>query len=176
MSIFLLYGSEVFLTFKFSKIFLFSKFCCILIPSFKFGEFVELPLEEFIENINSNINYENWIYKITESGRLRKFYLVLVNKDTYYYKSDKKTDFVGMHNLSGCFVQESEKKTIEGAEYFSFEIFCKNKSRTRKYYTSSALICKQFIENIKKAIGYVKFSDLYEMKEVIGKGKFGVVN
>ena len=136
----------------------------------------ENNIKEIIENINSNINYENWIYKITESGRLRKFYLVLVNKDTYYYKSDKKTDFVGMHNLSGCFVQESEKKTIEGAEYFSFEIFCKNKSRTRKYYTSSALICKQFIENIKKAIGYVKFSDLYEMKEVIGKGKFGVVN
>ena len=38
------------------------------------------------------------------------------------------------------------------------------------------MICKEFVEHIKKAIGYVKFSDLYEMKEVIGKGKFGVVN
>ena len=137
----------------------------------------ENNLQQIINNINNNVNYENWVFKITESGKLRKFYLVLVNKDTYYYKSEKKTDFVGMHNLSGCFVQEcNEKKLIDGIEYFSFEIYCKNKSKTRKYYTNSEIICKEFVEKIKKAIGYVKFSDLYEMKEVIGKGKFGVVN
>ena len=137
----------------------------------------ENNLKQIIDNINNNVNYENWVFKITESGKLRKFYLVLVNKDTYYYKSEKKTDFVGMHNLSGCFVQEcNEKKIIDGIEYFSFEIYCKNKSKTRKYYTNSEIICKEFVEKIKKAIGYVKFSDLYEMKEVIGKGKFGVVN
>ena len=137
----------------------------------------ENNFKQIIDNINNNVNYENWMYKITESGKLRKFYLVLVNKDTYYYKSEKKTDFVGMHNLSGCFVQEcNEKKTIDGVDYYSFEIYCKNKSKTRKYYTNSEIICKEFVEKIKKAIGYVKFSDLYEMKEVIGKGKFGVVN
>ena len=134
-------------------------------------------LKESYDNINNNINYENWVYKITESGKLRKFYLVLVNKDTYYYKSEKKADFVGMHNLSGCFVQESnEKIKRDGVEYYSFEIYCKNKTRTRKYYTNQEKICKEFVEKIKKAIGYVKFSDLYEIKEVIGKGKFGVVN
>ena len=126
---------------------------------------------------DKTVHYENWVYKITESGKIRKFYLVLVDKETYYYKSETKNDFVGMHNLSGCFVQEvSEKKEIDGVEYCSFEIYCKNKSKTRKYYTSNAKIAKEFVENIKKAIGYVKFSDLYEMKEAIGKGKFGVVN
>ena len=137
----------------------------------------ENNLKGILDDMQTNINYENYVYKITESGKLRKFYLVLVNKDTYYYKSEKKTNFVGMHNLSGCFVQEcNEKKMIDGVEFYTFEIFCKNKTRTRKYYTKSHKICKEFVENIKKAIGYVKFSDLYEMKEVIGKGKFGVVN
>ena len=137
----------------------------------------ESILKQIENNIHNNINYENWVYKITESGKMRKFYLVLVNKDTYYYKSEKKRDFVGMHNLSGCFVQECSEKIIkDGNEYYSFDIFCKNKSKTRKYYTNSEKICKEFVEKIKKAIGYVKFSDLYEMKEVIGKGKFGVVN
>ena len=137
----------------------------------------ENNLKEILDDMKTNINYENYVYKITESGKLRKFFLVLVNKDTYYYKSEKKTNFVGMHNLSGCFVQEcNEKKIIDGVEFYSFEIFCKNKTRTRKYYTRNSKICKEFVENIKKAIGYVKFSDLYEMKEVIGKGKFGVVN
>ena len=137
----------------------------------------EKNLKGILDDMQTNINYENYVYKITESGKLRKFFLVLVNKDTYYYKSEKKTNFVGMHNLSGCFVQEcNEKKMIDGVEFYTFEIFCKNKTRTRKYYTKSHKICKEFVENIKKAIGYVKFSDLYEMKEVIGKGKFGVVN
>ena len=137
----------------------------------------ESILKQIENNIHNNINYENWVYKITESGKMRKFYLVLVNKDTYYYKSEKKRDFVGMHNLSGCFVQEcAEKKNFEGNDYSSFEIFYKNKSKVRKYFTENEMICKEFVEHIKKAIGYVKFSDLYEMKEVIGKGKFGVVN
>ena len=137
----------------------------------------EKNLKGILDDMQTNINYENYVYKITESGKLRKFFLVLVNKDTYYYKSEKKTNFVGMHNLSGCFVQEcNEKRMIDGVEFYTFEIFCKNKTRTRKYYTKSHKICKEFVENIKKAIGYVKFSDLYEMKEVIGKGKFGVVN
>ena len=127
--------------------------------------------------INNNTSYENWVYKITETGKLRKFYLVLVNKDIYYYKSNSKKDFVGMHNLSGCFVQEcTEKKNYEGKYFYSFEIYCKNKSKLRKYFIEDENICKQFVEKIKKAIGYVKFSDLYEMREVIGKGKFGVVN
>ena len=126
---------------------------------------------------NKDVHYENWIYKIFENNKIKKYYLVLVNKDTYYYKSETKTDFVGMHNLSGCFVQESaEKKIINDIEYSCFEIFCKNKSKTRKYYTIKSSIAKEFVEKIKQAIGYVKFSDLYEMKEVIGKGKFGVVN
>ena len=129
-----------------------------------------------IENDNT-VQYENWVYKITESNKIKKFYLVLVNKDTFYYKSEKKEEFVGMHNLSGCFVQDNcETKIFNNVEYSSFEIYSKNKSKVRKYYTTTPQIAKEFIEHIKKAIGYVKFSDLYEMKEVIGKGKFGVVN
>ena len=129
------------------------------------------------EENGKNILYENWVYKITKSQKIKKYYLVLVNKDVYYYKAEDKKEFIGMHNLSGCFVQETnEKKILDNIECSSFEIFSKNKSKTRKYYTTDAKISKEFVEKIKKAIGYVKFSDLYEMKEVIGKGKFGVVN
>ena len=140
----------------------------------------DVKMVDRLENygIKNNITYENWVYKITETGKFRRFYLVLVNKDIYYYKTNEKKDFVGMHNLSGCFVQENsfDTKFYEGKELVSFEIFCKNKSKLRKYYTDDASISKAFVEHIKKAIGYVKFSDIYEIREVIGKGKFGVVN
>ena len=124
-----------------------------------------------------NIMYENWVYKLTENKKIKKFYLVLINKDIYYYKDQEKKNFLGMHNLSGCFVQEQQNQMeIEGKNFYIFEIFFNNKSKTRKYYTPDIEIMKQFIKNIKEAIGYMKFSDYYELKEVIGKGKFGVVN
>ena len=126
---------------------------------------------------NNDITYENFVYKVTETGKLRRFYLVLVNKDIFYYKNESKKDLVGMHNLSGCFVQENEERvTIQGISLSSFDIIYKNKAKTRKYYSENEFICKNFVEKIKKALNYFKFSDLYEMKEVIGKGKFGVVN
>jgi hypothetical protein len=59
--------------------------------------------------------YENWVYKLTENKKIKKFYLVLINKDIYYYKDEEKKSFLGMHNLSGCFIQEeSEKMEIGG--------------------------------------------------------------
>ncbi len=126
-----------------------------------------------------NICYENWVYKLTENKRLKKFYLALINKDIYYYKDEEKKNFLGMHNLSGCFIQEggeNEKVEIEGKTFYIFEIFFNNKSKTRKYYTPSLEISNNFVSKIKEAIGYMKFADFYELKEVIGKGKFGVVN
>ena len=84
-----------------------------------------------------------------------------------------------MHNLSGCFIQENgEKNTtkLDGKEFYKFEIFFNNKQRVRQYYALEYDVIKQFVQKIKQSIGYVKFSDFYEIKQVIGKGKFGVVN
>ena len=128
-------------------------------------------------NNNNNINYDNWVYKLTENKKLKKFYLSLVNKDLFYYKDASKNNFLGMHNLSGCFVQEeSEKMHFEGRDFYIFVLIFNNKSKTRKYYTPHIEIQKDFVKKIKQAIGYTKFSDFYELKEVIGKGKFEVVN
>ena len=143
----------------------------------------KINLQSYNNNDNDweekNICYENWIYKITEENKIKKFYLVLINKDIFYYNSDTKKDFLGMHNLSGCFIQENgEKNTtkLDGKEFYKFEIFFNNKSRVRQYYSLEYDIIKQFVQKIKQSIGYVKFSDFYEIKQVIGKGKFGVVN
>ncbi len=142
-----------------------------LIPINEENEFQNDIVEE------KNIMYENWVYKLTENKKLKKFYLALINKDIYYYKDEEKKNFLGMHNLSGCFIQEeSEQMLIEGKSFYIFEIFFNNKSKTRKYYTPNIEIMKHFVRKIKEAIGYMKFTDYYELKEVIGKGKFGVVN
>ena len=103
----------------------------------------------------------------------------IINKDLFYYKSEDKKEFLGMHNLSGCFIQEDGENNpikVDRKEYYKFNIYFNNKSKTRQYYAIEYDIVKEFIQKIKKSIGYVKFSDFYEIKQVIGKGKFGVVN
>ena len=127
----------------------------------------------------NEVHYENWVYKLTENKCLKKFYLVLLNKDIYYYRDKEKIKFLGMHNLSGCFLQESgenESIFIENQTFYIFEINFHNKSKIRKYYTPNLDVCKKFVKKVKEAIEYIKFEDHYELKEELGKGKFGVVN
>ena len=130
-----------------------------------------------INNEEKNIIYENWVYKLIENKKLKKIFLSLINKDLFYYKDKEKNNFLGMHNLSGCFAHEhSEVVDFESRTFFVFEIFFKNKTKIRKFYTPHIEIMKDFVSKIKEAIGYVKFSDFYELKEIIGKGKFSVVH
>ena len=126
---------------------------------------------------DENICYENWVYKVIENKKLKKVYLALINKDIFYYKDKAKNNFLGMHNLSGCFVHERpETMDFESRTFYIFDIFFNNKSKIRKFYTPHIEIMKEFVSKIKKAIGYSKFSDFYDLKEEIGKGKFSVVN
>ena len=124
-----------------------------------------------------NIYYENWLYKLIDNKKLKKVYISLVNKDIFYYKDKVKNNFLGMHNLSGCFVHEhTETINFESRIFYCFEIFFNNKSKIRKFYTPHIEIMKDFVAKIKQAIGYTKFSDFYDLKEVLGKGKFSVVH
>ena len=65
---------------------------------------------------------------------------------------------------------------IEGKEFYKFELYLNNKSKIRQYYSLDYNVAKEFVKKIKESIGYLKFSDFYEIKQVIGKGKFGMVN
>ena len=75
---------------------------------------------------NKDIKYENWVYKMAKKGNLRKFYLVLINKDIYYYKSETKKDFVGMHNLTGYyFLDTLEKINLDGKTFYLLKYLIK---------------------------------------------------
>jgi len=134
-----------------------------------------------INNVNQNspirkksaLTYSDYIYKITENNNFKKYYLCLVGKDIYYYKSDKKEELQGMHNLTGCFVKEKDVIEVEGNSLYGFSIVFSNKIRS--YYCSSKKNLEDWISTLRAAIGYQHFSDFYEMKNDLGEGKFGLV-
>jgi serine/threonine protein kinase len=78
-----------------------------------------------------------------------------------------------MHNLSGVFLQELEKVEIDGFVYFSFSIIYPKK--TRVYYSDNEKEYGTWIVSVRRAIGYSNLSDLYEVKQKLGNGKFGLV-
>lgn len=78
-----------------------------------------------------------------------------------------------MHNLSGVFLEELEKANIEGQDFYSFSVIYPKK--TRIYYAENKKDYESWILSIRRAIGYSNLSDLYEVKQKLGNGKFGLV-
>jgi hypothetical protein len=119
------------------------------------------------------IVYENWVMKITDANKLKRYYLVLIGKDIYYYRNEMKEELLGMHNLSGSFVKEGDEKKFDGKRLFSFAIAFS--SKTRNYYVGDKNESYVWIKSLKKAIGYQSFFDYYDIKNDLGEGKFGMV-
>lgn len=118
--------------------------------------------------------YNDWIYKITENNNLKKYYLSIIGKDIYYYKTDKKEELQGMHNLTGCFVTDkAEEKSIDGKKLYGFSKIFSNK--TRSYYCIEKKTREIWVNALKKAIGYQTFSETYDIEKDLGEGKFGLV-
>jgi len=136
------------------------------------------------ENNEDNINlknnleekdiiFEDWIYKLSESLKIKKYWLVVTGKDIYYYKNEKKDELLGMHNLSGCFVKENGEKKINDEKMYCFCV--QFSSKARNYYCNNKESANNWVNALKEAIGYKSFFDFYEMLDDIGEGKFGIV-
>ena len=81
----------------------------------------------------------------------------------------------GMHNLVGVFIKDDLEEYLDSTTvlYPFTLIFPGNKPRT--YYLLNKADKERWMVEIKKVIGYSNLFDYYEVKETLGKGKFGLV-
>ena len=132
-----------------------------------------MSLDDGSNKEGNKVTYENYIYKVSQNKKLKKYYLVLINKDIFYYKTEEKKEVLGMHNLSGCFVKENGSKNINNKIYYCFTLVFPAKERS--FYCSSKEIYDNFNSALKEAFGYLNFFDYYEMLDDLGEGIFGSV-
>ena len=104
---------------------------------------------------------------------MRELYFKLVHKDLYFYKNKDDTKHKGMHNLSGLFLQKEKTVNFEGVNYYSFSVVYPTK--TRIYYCKDEKEYNVWFEKLKIATGYTNLLDIYEVKNKLGSGKFGLV-
>ena len=136
------------------------------------GEDSESEENYEFEDDEEIIKYEGYLYKLIDK-RMRKLYFKLLHKDLFFYKDKNDVSHRGMHNLSGLFVKVEEAKTFDGKKYFCFSVVYP--AKTRMYYCDDEKQFKDWIDNLKKATGYTNLLDIYEVKEKLGNGKFGLV-
>ena len=125
--------------------------------------------EEEQEDVLSN---EGYLIKYVD-GKVKKVWFKLLGKDLFYFKSEKDEIHKGMHNLSGVFVSEEEPKEINGKKFYCFSMTYPKK--TRMYYVEKENEYKKWVEKLKIATGYTNLSDIYDIKEKLGSGKFGLI-
>jgi Ca2+-binding EF-hand superfamily protein len=118
------------------------------------------------------IKYQGYLYKLIDN-KMRKLWFKLVHRDLYFFKDKNEDSHRGMHNLSGLFIQVEEAKVFEGKKYYCFSVVYP--AKTRIYYCTDEKEYKGWIENLKKATGFTNLLDIYDVKQKLGNGKFGLV-
>jgi Ca2+-binding EF-hand superfamily protein len=125
------------------------------------------------ENEEDNVlKYEGILYKFVD-GKMKELYFKLVHRDLYFFKNKDDTKHKGMHNLSGLFLKKEKNVVQDGVNYFSFSVVYPTK--TRVYYCKDEKKYNEWFEKLKIATGYTDLLDIYEVKNKLGCGKFGLV-
>ena len=125
-----------------------------------------------IEKEDEGLNYQGKLYKYVNE-KFKELWFKLVYKDLYYYKNKNEKVHRGMHNLSGLFLKTEGLKEIKDRKMWCFSIAFPSKNRV--YYCDNETDYNNWVNVLKKATGYTNLLDIYDIKQKLGKGKFGLV-
>ena len=130
---------------------------------------------EDVEDIgkeDEGLNYQGKLYKFV-NNKFKELWFKLIYKDLYYYKNKNEKVHRGMHNLSGLFLKAEGLQEINGRKMYCFSIAFPSKNRI--YYCDNETDYNNWVNVLKKATGYTNLLDIYDIKQKLGKGKFGLV-
>ena len=127
--------------------------------------------EEDIDN--KNIKYEGYLIKIRKDGELKKLYFKLLYHDLYFFKSQTETEHGGVHNLCDVFIKEGNPYNYNGKTLYCFSIIYPEKER--KYFTEDKTDYQNWVKFLRKATDYEDLYKSYEMKDIIGQGRYGTI-
>ena len=139
---------------------------------------LEPDVEEFFVDKNKkNNDYADILYKYCEedsSKFIKKYFGELRGKDILFFTSKLKNELCTIWNISKCIIIPLEKINISKYTYYPIKFINYNQSFCLIYFEENekrSLFLKKCEENI----SYLKIEDLFEFKEKIGQGNFGLV-
>lgn len=126
-------------------------------------------------NSTATVQIEGEMIRKATETKLKKYWYCLLGKELYVYKNKREERHKSMHSLVGVFIKDEAEEQLDSTTVlYPFKlIFPPNKARS--YYFSDRAEKERWMDAIKKVIGYSNVFDFYEIKETLGKGKFGLV-
>ena len=124
-----------------------------------------------------HINYEGYIYKFIlkhGSTQVKKYWIVLINKDMYYFKDSSKSKFKHFYHLTGKFIGFDIGSCMHnGITYYSFSIDFGNE--LKKYYCKSKSEIEVWINMLKNSLHYRDIYQYYDFSILLGEGSYAQV-
>ena len=139
---------------------------------------LEQDVEEFFvdKNIKNN-DYADILYKYCEedsSKFIKKYYGELRGKDILFFASKLKNELCTIWNISKCIIIPLEKINLSKYTYYPIKFINYNKSFCLIYFEENEKR-NLFLKKCEENTSYIKIEDLFEFKEKIGQGNFGLV-
>ena len=130
--------------------------------------------EEKNININNSkkIIKEGYLYRLSESGKMKKLWVKLINKHLFYFKS-KDSTHNGMNCLIRAFIKESYAREINDKDYHCFTLIFGKKEK--EYFVDNEKDYLLWLKIFRKILHCENIKDLYDIKEKIGEGKYASV-
>jgi len=142
--------------------------------SFLSGSSAEREDLESSDSTKEKVEYEGEMMRKAKENKLKKYWHKLCGKELRVYKHKDNENHKAMVNLISVFIKiEPEEQLDKKNTLYPFTLIFPNKERT--YYLLSKDERESWVSSIKNAIGYASLTDYYDVKDPIGKGKFGTV-
>ena len=119
--------------------------------------------------------YEGTVFKITNEGRLKSYYLKLILKDIFYYKSKDDKFHTGMHHLTNDIVlSKNKKQKYKSIWLYSLSIITQEKKYT--FYFDKEEICFKWYKHFQKAVLFRKLDEIFILGEKIKSDKIQTIS
>ena len=130
-----------------------------------------------VVNDNSNKNSskilnEGYLYKYSDSGKFKKYWCKLINKDLFLFKK-KDSKHIEMFSLIRTFVKESYSREIDDEDYYCFQLIFENKEK--EFFVEDEDEYLSWINILKKILYCENINDNYTVKEKLGEGRYASV-
>ena len=135
---------------------------------------IELSDKENDINVNyfKKIIKEGYLYKLSESGKMKKLWFKLINNHLFYFKSKDYTHS-GMNCLIRVFIKESYAREINDKVYYCFALIFGKKEK--EYFVDNEKEYLLWLKIFKKILHCENVNDLYNIQNKIGEGKYASV-
>ena len=139
---------------------------------------LEPDVEElFVDKNKKNNDYADILYKYCEedsSKFIKKYFGELRGKDILFFTSKLRNELCTIWNISKCIIIPLEKINISKYTYYPIKFINYNQSFCLIYFEENEKR-NLFLKKCEENISYLKIEDLFEFKEKIGQGNFGLV-